>query len=45
MINTKKSTRKRISLYHKDKWDIPSGNTRKGERAYRKEHESGSSGE
>jgi len=33
----KKSVKKRIILYNKDKWDIPSGGTRDGERAYRKE--------
>jgi hypothetical protein len=34
--NRKKSVRKRIKLWNDDEWDIPSGNTRKGERYYRK---------
>ena len=37
MKNIKKKLRKRKHLDIKDQWDIPSGNTRKGERHYRDE--------
>jgi len=37
MKNTKKKTKKRIKINKQDEWDVPSGGTRKGERAYRKE--------
>jgi len=33
----KKSTKKRISLERKGKWDTPSGGLRRVERVYRKE--------
>ena len=37
MVKEKKTTKKLINLKRKDKWDIPSGGTMDGERAYRKE--------
>jgi len=37
MKNIKKKVKKRIKIWKDDKWDTPSGDTRKGERHYRKE--------